>query len=1525
MSSADLERDLATGEVVAPGTPPAELPTRRPETTEPPLVEPDLAASVELVEIGEVVELPPAVEPEPSSDEPSARPYRDLRPRVANRILAAVAFAIPFLQAPGKVFTDSRSDLTADPILFLNRVVDVWSTTYDFGHVQSGQFVGYLFPMAPFFAGGTAIGLPMWVVQRLWLALLLTAAAIGVSKIVSALWNRSDGLACLVAGLVFLLNPYIVTQVNRGTVTLLAYAVLPWLMYAAHRALLEPRRWRWPIIGGLLVASGGGGVNAAVLLWVMIAPLGLILYEVGVIGRSRRAAWSVLWRTGICVGGLSLWWVIPVGLQGTFGADFLSFTEQPSTIWATNSVSESLRLLGYWITYFQIGFGASRPVVPPTTPYLFMPLLVLGSFSVPVLAFAFLTNIWRRAYVPFFVMLAVGAIIAMSVGFPPGKPLNRLLVSAYYEFPLLQILRTTYKAAPLLAVAMAVLVGAGGSEAIRRIRIPGSRRTAIAGLIAAPLVFGWPLVSGTALDPALTYKDVPAYWRDAVADLDTRTAAGHRAMILPGQQFGVYRWGTTFDPIAPAITRTPVAQRYSVRYSDAHSSQLLSAIDNLVQQRRMLPGQMRELLGLLGVQQVLVAADGIPENSGEIDPASAQAVFAATADTRRPTETYGPKLSVPPAVGRGGDSVELPAIRRFEVPAAGGPENGVVRAHSRSGSTIVSGDANALVEMAAHGMLSERQALLFSGDSTRPEIRRLIRRGASLVITDTNRRQTVLATRTTHDQGSVLSVNDRIAPDVPSYSLFAGIGNAKQTVAVYTGADYVTNPEGPQLLLRPEARPYAAVDGDLRTTWTPANFLGNKRWIEIALKRRKTLRTIRIHPHRDSLVQTTMVGLSVDGSPEKRVTLLPGWNDVPVGDAPIRRIRIRILHTSTFGGIDLGGLDEIVLPGVRIREWLRSPIWTAQALAGKSLPTTPITVLLSRQSTSDPYRQSGAYGGPVPTGDPKATFDAELDINRIISIPEQRSFTASGWASSAPWTPDPRFDRLTGLRKGWRFTGSPRFEGVPANRASSAFDRNPRTEWVSEDRPGVRPWIEWRSPKPVRLTRMRFVADSPLLRRPTEVKVRFGGLVTGSLDVARDGTVVLPQPFTTRSARIEFVKTEAPKGAAAFRLLPAMGLREIIVPGVVAKGIRTSGGFTTRCGELSVGTGDSRILARVRGSVSALDAARPLRFETCGSNRRITLAGGPNAIEAPAGAVMRIDHLKLDSKVKSPPRPTEARVVTATPDSRGFSEVRFAGPGWLVHGESFSIGWKATCGPTRSDQRDLGTPRVVDGFAAGWQVGSWCRFAKFDFAPQASANTAYAASAGATGLFALILGGSLLAGRRRRLAGAPAAIEPIAPDAPGDDRLAHAKRQFAATVPLLAGAVAAALFALRVGPPVALIALFLGLWGVNVRRLYRLAAGALMLIPIAYVALTPKNKGGGNFYYAVEQIMTHWLATIAILLAGSGAVLTALRIRWATHPRAGRWSLRRVRVTIRQIRLRRAGAGGSRSSMTGTPEPPESD
>ena len=163
------------------------------------------------------------------------------------------------------------------------------------------------------------------------------------------LYRPERGLAHLVAGLLFLLNPYTVIFTSRGTVSLLAYAALPWLVLAAHRGLHTPRGWRWPIAFALILSLAGGGVNAGVIAWALVAPAGLLVYEAAVLGRSWREVWSFAWRAGLLAAVASAWWAVPVLLQGPYGEEFLSFTEQPGTIWGDLEpvrVDPPARLLG---------------------------------------------------------------------------------------------------------------------------------------------------------------------------------------------------------------------------------------------------------------------------------------------------------------------------------------------------------------------------------------------------------------------------------------------------------------------------------------------------------------------------------------------------------------------------------------------------------------------------------------------------------------------------------------------------------------------------------------------------------------------------------------------------------------------------------------------------------------------------------------------------------------------------------------------------------------------------------------------------------------------------------------------------------------------------------------------------------------------------------------------------------------------------------------------------------------------------
>ena len=140
---------------------------------------------------------------------PYPRPAIVLRGRTLPAALAALALVLALVQRPGRASSDTKIDLHVDPGGFLADVASAWSSTGDLGHVQGGQYGGYLFPMGPFFALGHALGGAPWLVQRLWLALVLALAAWGAVRLMDELAGPR-GLPHAVAGLLFLLNPYVV-------------------------------------------------------------------------------------------------------------------------------------------------------------------------------------------------------------------------------------------------------------------------------------------------------------------------------------------------------------------------------------------------------------------------------------------------------------------------------------------------------------------------------------------------------------------------------------------------------------------------------------------------------------------------------------------------------------------------------------------------------------------------------------------------------------------------------------------------------------------------------------------------------------------------------------------------------------------------------------------------------------------------------------------------------------------------------------------------------------------------------------------------------------------------------------------------------------------------------------------------------------------------------------------------------------------------------------------------------------------
>lgn len=1389
--------------------------------------------------------------------------------------------AVAFAQRPGEAYTDSRIELTVDPSRFLGRVGEMWTSSGDLGHVHGGLFAGYLFPQAPWFAGADALGLPNWVTQRLLLALVLFLAAWGVVRLMDALWGSRRGVAHLGAGLFYALNPYVVVSIAvRGTVPLLAYAALPWIMLAVHRGVRDPSAWRWPAAIALAVTFSGGSINFAHVLWIAFAVAALLVYETWAIGVVGRDAGRFAARTTVLTLLGAAWWVVPLLVQVLYGADFQQFAEPPTTIWATTSMSESLRLLGFWVLYLGSGFGPLDAELGIAPDYLFKSAVIVATFALPLLGFGGLRLTRRWRYAPFFGLLAVAALLVMAVGFPPGTPLRKAVTVTSNEIRPLEVLRTTYKAAPLLALAMACLAGAALEALTRRAARaapPGGRgvllRRAPAALLVLPVLACLPLVQGRALDSELAYGDVPASWRQAIDDAGHQMPAGGRILLLPGDLFAYYRWGFTLESVAPSLTHQPVAVREAIRYADPRSAQLLDATDDLVQQDRLVPGQLGSLMRLMGVGRVLVPTDGRPERSGALRPAGVAGALEREPGFEEPTRVFGPERVFEPPRGRSGRRVRLPELSAYDAPVRGAP--GIVRVRGGPG-TVVEGDAQGVAALAAHGGLDNAGPLAYAGDLDTKELAEAVRSGSQLVFTDSSRRRTVIPSTLHANQSPTLGPSDPIPPSATRFEPFGDAAQARSTVALYRELDYLRAPLYTDGRLFPEHRPFAALDGRMETSWLGQMREEEDRFFELRLSNPRAVKTIWVHPHADGQGRTTDLAVEVNGTTKRSVEVEPGWNAIRLDEPSLRTLRIGIEDVDRRPGVKiaLGGIDEVRVPGLHTTERLRLPTGLARAAARMDLADTPISILLQRTTADFPYR-AGQSVLPGQRLDPVNQTDAEEGLEREVALPVGRTFSLDGWASPDPKTPDWRFDAMAGVRGGWRFSGSSRFEGVPGRRASSAFDGDRRTAWVADFVPGHRTGLTVRAPRPFTAGRLVLAPGPRDYLRPTVVQVNG---VTRRVEPG--GAVTLDSPLRTRELRVEVVRAVAGPRAKR-RNLRAVAVAELRIPGLAPPVPRRAGRFSTPCGQLRVRAGAVGADAAVTGSLAELDAGRPVRLAGCGPSRRVRLPAGSTHLSAPPGSAFRADHVRLSSGAAASGL-SLGRVVHPGAGSDGRRDgVRLAldGPAWLVLGESYSRGWRAWCSDGDGTERSLGGPEPMDGFANGWRVGADCREARFAFAPQRAATAGYAVS-GVALLGALAL---LLVARLRRRPGA----EPTSADLASADPLGVGRTGVSLRLSwrraLVAGAAVALaggfLFALRAGLVLGPAAVVLLRWGIMPSRLISMATASLAAIPLIYLVFPARDRGGYSFDYALDNLGAHWAAVFAVCAIAAACVMEAGALR----------------------------------------------
>jgi hypothetical protein len=338
-----------------------------------------------------------------------------------------------------------------------------------------------------------------------------------------------------------------------------------------------------------------------------------------------------------------------------------------------------------------------------------------------------------------------------------------------------------------------------------------------------------------------------------------------------------------------------------------------------------------------------------------------------------------------------------------------------------------------------------------------------------------------------------------------------------------------------------------------------------------------------------------------------------------------------------------------------------------------------------------------------------------------------------------------------------------------------------------------------------------------------------------------------------------------------------VAIAELEGSGISVPAASGAGRFDSGCGAISV----AGVPARVTGTVATLESGRPLRLRGCGS---VTLPAGESSMSSEPGQVFRADQVRLASAAPEPVANAAAPRVTDAGEGWNGSRdgVRLAlngSPAWLVLAESWSKGWHAYCAARDGEERDLGAPEPIDGFATGWRAPADCTTARFAFAPQRAANIAYLLSlAAVVAMLAFLLVTRLAKGsdpqKRSRSSDHSLGLTQT-------DPLVQLPWRWALAAGVAVGLAGGFLFALRAGVVLAPLTVLALRVGVNVRRLLLVAATCIGALPLIYLVFPARDRGGNEFGYPNDLVGAHWVALLAVLCLLAAGLLLAVRLRRA--------------------------------------------
>lgn len=1203
-------------------------------------------------------------------------------------------------QDPGRTTYDTRIELTERPASFLAEAFRLWHPGANFGEIQN-QGYGYLFPQGPFFLLGEASGLPDWVTQRIWTALVLVIACEGARRVGRVL-ELGPAVALLV-GVVFAFSPRLLGTVPVLTAESLPGAVLPWVLLPVLLALRGRLRW-----GAAAVLSGAavlfmGGVNAVENLAVLPLPGLVVLWAVvrGLAPLRFLAQWLA------CLAAAAVWWIVPLLLAAPVSPRFFEYVESARNTTSLVGMSESVRGSSHWVAYLLAGDQAWWPAA---FALVTDPALVMVSAVIAGVGFAGLSQ-WRSALrTPFLLSALLGVgILAVGHGGLAGSAFSELALHAL-DGPL-QMFRNVHKFDPLVRLPVAIGFGVSVTLLVHRLtrrvpRLASSRGLLVASAGLLPLVLGQPYLANQARSPGWT--ELPAAWIQA-RDYLAEHAAGTSTLVVPGSGFALHDWGWTLDEPLLALDLDGRVIRSQVPLVPGQSIRYLSELDRLITTGSA-TSALGEQLGRAGIGHVVLRRDLDVRLTGS--PVPAASAVSLRAAGLRPVREFG-------KVGSGDPQVEV-----YQVPVVANR----VTVTPLSQVKTVRGAPETVLALQDEDLVEPEVATVLAGEDAW--------NAPVSIVTDAPQRRERAFGAVTDALSAIMTTSEsfrvaRAVHDFPTTprerQTTADFGDGVAAVTASSSQGYADT-YGPVL---PQASPYSAFDGDLRSRWvsSPAS-LPTRQWLRLEFGDVQPVHEVRVVPGVGDANLIALKEIEVAAGGVRRqlevnptgTTLVADLDGVKADHVEIRVVEV--VGRERRGAI---ALREVSIDGV-------DPV---RALVVPEPLRSDASLLLSTSRSVRACRPTLAE----PDCDVARIRDAEesTGLDRIVDVADPRSLVLSGAVVARGTRASSLL--LEPLDGSQRVGATSVYGDDPQVSSRFLYDGDLATAWVSDPAdPQPTVFVNWDRPRQVTSLRIRSQGD--LAATPRTVVVRANGRAT-EYTVPGD-TLLRIRPVRTRNLELSFPRVPDQQFIRVSEVeLGDVGLSR---PLDAATPVAVVCGFGP-----NLYVDGRRVLTRVTGTLADVMRGTPLTLSSCGRGRVAELLPGPVRLKATRSAEFEVIRVTGRPADPAPPGPSpqtaeaETRSVEVRTWRTARRTIRVGGgeASVLTVAENANPGWQAT-----AYGRPLQTVRI-DGWRQGWLLpAGGSTVVDLVFAPESVYRWGLRASLTVSGLLGLVAA-VLLIGRRK--------------------------------------------------------------------------------------------------------------------------------------------------------------------------------